>query len=197
VNDFEILEDGYAPAHVAAARDYFVVISGCSGAGKSSLMHELASRGYRVFAEPGRQIVKEQNFIGGDGIPSKDARKFSELCVSRAMHNMILAAATTSYVFFDRSIIDNVGGLDQLPGGAPPDLVRAMETFRYARKVFIAPPWPELFRNDAERTHSYEIALAEYATSLTAYERLGHDVILLPKVSVTERVDFILKQLGI
>jgi predicted ATPase len=197
MSGFELLEDGYAPANVATARDYFVVISGCSGGGKSSLLRELANHGYRVFAEPGRQIVKEQNFIGGDGIPSKDTGKFVELCVSRAMHNMILAAATTSHVFFDRSIIDNVNGLQQLPGGAPPHLVRAMETFRYTKKVFIAPPWPELFRNDAERTHSYDVALAEYATLVPAYERLGHEVIVLPKVSVAARVDFILKQLGI
>jgi len=194
---FKQLEDEYAPARVAVARDYYVVISGCSGGGKSSLLRELSERGYRVFAEPGRQIVKEQNFIGGDGIPSKNAYKFVELCVSRAMHNMILAAATTTHVFFDRSIIDNVSGLQQFPGGAPADMLKAMETFRYARKVFITPPWPELFRNDAERTHSYEVAVAEYATLLPAYERLGHEIIVLPKISVKERVDFILSELGL
>jgi len=194
---FKQLEDEYAPARVAATRDYYVVISGCSGGGKSSLLRELSERGYRVFAEPGRQIVKEQNFIGGDGIPSKNAYKFVELCVSRAMHNMILAAATTTHVFFDRSIIDNVSGLQQFPGGAPADMLKAMETFRYARKVFMTPPWPELFRNDAERTHSYEVAVAEYATLLPAYERLGHEIIVLPKISVKERVDFILSELGL
>jgi len=194
---FKQLEDEYAPARVAATRDYYVVISGCSGGGKSSLLRELSERGYRVFAEPGRQIVKEQNFIGGDGIPSKNAYKFVELCVSRAMHNMILAAATTTHVFFDRSIIDNVSGLQQFPGGAPADMLKAMETFRYAPKVFMTPPWPELFRNDAERTHSYEVAVAEYATLLPAYERLGHEIIVLPKISVKERVDFILSELGL
>jgi predicted ATPase len=193
----ELLEDGYSPAKVAAARDFFVVISGCSGGGKSSLMHELAADGYRVFAEPGRQIVKEQNFIGGDGIPGRNVLKFVELCVSRAMHNMIMAADTSSYVFFDRSIVDNVNGLQRMPGGAPPHLIRAMETFRYAKKVFMTPPWPELFRTDAERTHSYEVAVAEYETLVPAYEQLGHEVIVLPKTSVKERVDFILKELAL
>ena len=64
-----------------------------------------------------------------------DAYKFVELCVSRSMHNMISAATTTSHVFFDRSIVDNVNGLQKMPGGAPAHLVRAMQTFRYARKV--------------------------------------------------------------
>lgn len=194
---FKTLEDNYSPAAVAAARDYYVVISGCSGAGKSSLLRELSDRGYRVFMEPGRQIVKEQNFIGGDGIPSKDVYKFVELCVSRSMHNMISAAATTSHVFFDRSIVDNVSGLKRLPPGAPPDLLKALETFRYSRKVFIAPPWPELFRNDRERLHSYADALAEYDALLTAYEGLGYELLLLPKTSIRERVDFILQELGL
>ncbi len=196
MSNFRMLEDDYAPANVTAARDYYVVISGCSGAGKSSLLHELATRGYRVFAEPGRQIVKEQNFIGGDGIPGKDVHKFAELCVSRSMHNMISAAATTSHVFFDRSMVDNFNGLERINGGAPAHIRKAVEIFRYNRKVFITPPWPELFRNDAERIHSYEAALAEYATLLPTYQRLGYELVLLPKLSVIERVDFILHELN-
>jgi predicted ATPase len=197
VSALKALEDEYSPAAVEAARDYFVVISGCSGAGKSSLLRELSERGYRVFAEPGRQIVKEQNFIGGDGIPSKDVYKFVELCVSRSMHNMISAAATTSVVFFDRSIIDNIRGLENLPSGVPADLRNALKTFRYRRKVFIAPPWPELFRNDSERIHSYADAVAEYDALLPAYRRLGHELVLLPEVAVPQRVDFILQELRV
>jgi putative ribosome biogenesis GTPase RsgA len=37
--------------------DRFVVISGCSGGGKSTLINELRRRGYRVVEEPGRRIV--------------------------------------------------------------------------------------------------------------------------------------------
>ncbi len=195
MNRLALFEDSYSPSAIAAARDFCVVISGCSGAGKSSLLRELADRGYGVFAEPGRQIVKEQNFIGGDGIPSKDVYKFVELCVSRAMHNMISAATTTSYVFFDRSIIDNFNGLEQMPGGAPAHIRKAVETLRYNPKVFITPPWPEIFRNDAERTHSYEDALAEYETLLPTYQRLGYEPVLIPKIAVPERVDFILREL--
>jgi predicted ATPase len=195
MSTFKTLEDEYSPAAVAAARDYFVVISGCSGGGKSSLLRELSNRGYRVFAEPGRQVVREQNFIDGDGIPSKDAYKFAELCVSRSMHNMISAATTTTYVFFDRSIIDNFNGLEQMKGGAPAHIRKAAHTFRYSKKVFIAPPWPELFRNDAERIHSYADAVAEYETLLPTYQRMGHELVLLPKVSAPARVDFILGEL--
>ena len=79
----------------------------------------------------------------------------------------------------------------------PLHLIKAVETFRYGRKVFVAPPWPENFRNDSERIHSYEESVAQYATLLTTYRRLGHELIFLPKVSVRERVDFILSELGL
>lgn len=195
MSKFEVLEDGYSPAAVESARNYYVVISGCSGAGKSSLLRELADRGYRVFAEPCRQIIKEQNYIGGDAIPGKDSYKCMELCISRTMHNMIRAAATTSHVFFDRSIVDAVSGLEQMRVNVPPHLIKALQNFRYNRKVFITPPWPEIFRNDAERIHTYDDSVAEYATLLTAYQRLGHELVFIPKVPVPDRVDFILGEL--
>ena len=62
--------------------------------------------------------------------------------------------------------------------------------------MFIAPPWPEMFRNDAERIHTYDDAVAEYATLLKTYQRLGHELVFIPKASVPERVDFILRELG-
>ncbi len=60
-------ESAYSIDAMAAARDFFVVLSGCSGGGKSTLLAELGRRGFRTFAEPGRQIVKEQTAIGGNG----------------------------------------------------------------------------------------------------------------------------------
>ena len=48
--------------------DWMVVVSGCSGGGKSTLLAELALRGYAVFPEPGRQIVKEQLSTYDSGI---------------------------------------------------------------------------------------------------------------------------------
>ena len=40
--------------------DRFVVISGCSGGGKSTLLAESGRRGYAVVEEPGRRIVQNQ-----------------------------------------------------------------------------------------------------------------------------------------
>ncbi|MGO4213890.1 AAA family ATPase, partial [Terriglobus sp. YAF25] len=54
----------------------FVILSGCSGGGKSSLLEELARRGYSVVEEPGRRIVREETEQGGLTLPWMDVAAF-------------------------------------------------------------------------------------------------------------------------
>jgi predicted ATPase len=186
-------EADYTP--VTAACERFVVISGCSGGGKSSLLAELAARGFRTFAEPGRQIVKEQTATGGTALPYVDDRAFGELCVSRTMNRMIEAADADAYVFFDRSLLDPISHFDRMEREAPAHWTRAAQIFRFNRIVFLVPPWPEIFANDAERKHSFEEALAQYEALPRTYERFGYTPIIVPKAPVAERADFILRSL--
>ena len=71
------------------------------------------------------------------------------------------------------------------------------ETSEHAKTVFMAPPWPEIYRNDEERKHSLGDALAEYSDLLPGYEALGYEILVLPKVSVAERADFVLREAGL
>lgn len=49
------VEDAYlSNAAFPIVKENYVVISGCSGGGKSTLLSELAARGYHVVHEPGR-----------------------------------------------------------------------------------------------------------------------------------------------
>ncbi|WP_243652615.1 AAA family ATPase [Novosphingobium sp. PhB165] len=54
------------------------------------------------------------------------------------------------------------------------------------------PPWPEIYRQDGERRHGIDAAVAEYNRLLQAYPRLGYEVVILPKAPVEERADFLL-----
>src|SRR5690606_27766766 len=47
----------------------FVIISGCSGGGKSSILAELDRRGHATVPEPGRRIVEEETSSGGSALP--------------------------------------------------------------------------------------------------------------------------------
>ena len=184
-------EDVYDPTSAAADPDRFVVITGCSGGGKSTLLGELARRGFATFPEPGRQIVKEQLWTGGDALPWSDLAKFCELTASRALHFRIRAVAQPGPVFFDRSPIEQLCGLERLGLSVPPTIAGAVERCRYNTTVFVAPPWPEIFATDAERQHGMDEALAEYGPLRAAYERLGYRLVDLPKTAVRERADFV------
>src|SRR5262245_14767210 len=129
-------EDDYDPCAVAQGTGPDIGISGCSRVWKSSLLAELERRGHQGYEEPGRQIVKEQLFIGGDALPCDDVAQFRELTISRSIRQLISAARRGGMAFFDRSIIDLIATLDPLP----PHLATAATNFRYYERVFLLPP---------------------------------------------------------
>jgi predicted ATPase len=59
----------------------FVVISGCSGGGKSTLLIELGRRGYATVGEPGRRIVKEEMLGEGSALPWANEIAFARRAV--------------------------------------------------------------------------------------------------------------------
>ena len=90
------------------------MLSGCSGGGKSTLLTALERRGFTVFEEPGRQIVKEQQFLEGNALPWTNPLQFVELSVSRSIHQMVVAARLNQRSFFDRGIVDAISFLEHL-----------------------------------------------------------------------------------
>jgi predicted ATPase len=172
----------------------FVVISGCSGGGKSTLLAELCSRGYAVVEEPGRRIVREELAGNGAALPWMDATAFARRAIAVALADRAAARRLSGWVFFDRGLIDAAAALQHLT--REPALDRLGSRHRYHRRVFLAPPWPEIFATDGERRHDLGAALAEYDRLASAYPSLGYEVIVLPKVGVPERADFILHMLA-
>lgn len=172
-----------------------VVISGCSGAGKSTLLGELAARGYSVFEEPGRQVVKEQLASGGQGLPWSDAGKFTELCIERAVAQHA-AKGGQGLAFYDRSLVDALNALEVLDLPVPDRFAGAVARVRYAQRVFMTPPWPEIYRTDTERKHSYTEAVQEFESLIRFYARHGYEVVMLPELPPPARADFVLANLG-
>jgi predicted ATPase len=76
-----------------------------------------------------------------------------------------------------------------------PALDRLGPVHRYHRRVFFAPPWPEIYAADAERRHDLDAAIAEYHRLSSAYPSLGYEIMALQKVDVSERADFVLRTL--
>jgi predicted ATPase len=174
--------------------DRFVVISGCSSGGKSTLLAELGRRGHAVVDEPGRRIVRDELRSGGVALPWVDAAAFARRAIAMALADRATAAALDGWVFFDRGLIDAAAALQHLTG--EPLLPTLAQSHRYHRRVFLAPPWPEIYTTDPERRHGFDAALAEYSRLLKVYPSLGYEIVVLPKVGVAERADLVLTTLA-
>lgn len=172
----------------------FVLISGCSGGGKSTLLAELSARGYPVVEEPGRRIVAEELSSGGNALPWIDTAAFLRRAIDVALKDMAMAEALSGWVFFDRGLVDAASALEALTG--EPVLRPICSDHRYHARVFMTPPWPEIYVTDAERRHDFEAAMSEYQRLMETLPTLGYDVISLPKISPSERADFVLATLG-
>src|SRR6187397_531426 len=86
----------------AREMDRFVVLSGCSGGGKSTLLAELRRRGHATVDEPGRRIVKEESADGGTALPWIDLAAFARRAIEVALADREEARDRPGWVFFDR-----------------------------------------------------------------------------------------------
>lgn len=168
------------------------VLSGCSGGGKSTLLQELRRRGFPTFEEPGRRIVREEQEIRGSALPWVDPEAFAIKAIERSVDAFEQAASLDGPVFYDRSFIDAISFVSSINGRLRAEHQRLIDTRRYADLVFLTPPWPEIFQNDAERKTSFDSAVEEYERLEMSFTEFGYDPIVLPKVSVEDRAAFLL-----
>lgn len=171
--------------------DEFYVITGGPGSGKSSLVDALYGAGFDTMPEAGRTIIRDQLDLGGNALPWADRAAFAELMFGWDLRSYREAARSKGPVVFDRGIPDVVGYLHLCDLPVPPRLFEAAKLHRYNRTVFVAPPWPEIFVQDAERKQTLADAEATYRTMVEVYSSLDYELVSLPRVSVEERVQFV------
>ncbi len=172
-----------------------VLISGCSGGGKSTLLAELAARGFSVVEEPGRRIVRQELESNGNALPWTDMAAFARRAIAMATKDHAAAASQPGWTFFDRGLVDAVSGLHHATGEPLPTALIAAN--RYHPRVFLAPPWPEIFATDPERRHGLDDAVAEYDRLAMLLPTLGYEAVVLPRAPVRDRADFILQHLPV
>jgi predicted ATPase len=172
----------------------FVIISGCSGGGKSTLLDELGRRGHAVVPEPGRRIVREEQASGGDALPWADVGAFVARLIETARADYADAAANSGWTFFDRGLFDAVSALGDLNGTPLP--AAKLVGYPYHGTVFLTPPWPALYATDGERRHDFTAAEREYQRLLRDYPAQGYSPVIIPRRPVADRADFIERTLG-
>ena len=170
----------------------FFVITGGPGSGKSALIEALQQFGYGTSVEAGRGIIQDQVAIGGNALPCRDPLLFAEMMLSWEMRSYHMAECKSGSTFFDRGVPDVLGYLRMLNLPVPEHMQRAADAFRYNRRVFIAPPWREIFRQDHERKQEFDEAIRTHDAMVAIYTALGYDLVEIPRSPVEARARFVL-----
>jgi len=177
--------------------DQLFVVTGGPGSGKTSLIAALAAAGHATMPEAGRAIIQDQVAIGGNALPWDDRAAFADLMLGWELRSHREARAMAGPVILDRGIPDVIGYRTLCGLPIPDPLRRAAELHRYARRVFVAPHWPAIFAQDAERRQSPEEAEATTRAMERVYAGLGYDLVPLPLAPVEARVAFIVAEIGL
>ena len=172
-------------------RQNFYILTGGPGSGKTTLLGALRQQGYACVDEVARKILQEQHQTGGNATHEGDQVKYRDLMFTRSVETYLQVAGESGPVFFDRGIPDLVGHCALIASGGQTELAEAVADYRYNSTVFIAPPWPEIYRQDEERKQDWEEAVQTYEALAEAYRNAGYCLIELPKASVADRVSFV------
>jgi predicted ATPase len=174
--------------------DRLIILTGGPGAGKTTLIRELECRGYRARPESARRILKEQALFGGRATGPTDFVLFAEMILAWEVRAFIDEQACAGPVFFDRALPEAAAMLGLPP---PAHFARAAERFRFARRVFVAPPWREIYHQDEERKQTWDEALETDARCRAAYAHFGYELVDLPLAGVEDRADFVIRACGL
>lgn len=174
----------------------FYVITGASGAGKSTLLNALGEQGFSVVPEAALSIVQEQERMGGTLLPKTNLQAFMDAVMERNIRAYDAAKSLPPPVFFDRGIPECTGHMQLLGLAIDPAYIAESNARRYANPVFVAEPWPEIYVCDQWRQAPFARAARSFEPTLAPYVQAGYTTCVLPKVSVEQRVAFILDQVA-
>ena len=94
-------------------------------------------------------------------------------------------------VFLDRGIPDVLAYMHYIGDDFPSYFDEACKTHLYS-KIFILPPWEEIYLSDEERYENFEQANLIYHFLKDTYESYGYELIEVPKNTLDNRILFIL-----
>lgn len=172
------------------------VLTGAPTAGKSTLIGELANRGYRTMIEAARYVIEKHTAEGEDlAALRKDAQRFQQE-VLQVKIDWEAELPRDQVIFLDRGIPDTIAYYRH--EGIPIDdsVEIAMARAAYQRVFILDLISEENFVHDGARTETWEGACELDHLLEEAYASLGFDVVRVPVLAVPERADFVIQHLN-
>ena len=171
-------------------KDNFIVITGGPGAGKSTILDGLSKLGYEFVGETARTIIKDRISRGLSPRPNPD--EFARQIFDIDFKNYIDNINASQPLFFDRSFLDSAAMLFEATRTETLSVTEILNTYRFRKSVFIAPPWKEIYQNDSERDQSYKDSVEIYKMLYKWYDLNDYTLIQIPKSDIDSRIHFIL-----
>ncbi len=167
------------------------VLTGGPCAGKTTLIAEFEKRGYNVLPEAARIVIEELLASGRTLADIKIDKSWFPQVVERKWA-MERAVPPSELFFFDRGVPDSLAYYKLFNSPIDEFLRTASEQSKY-RKVFLL----DLigFEPDDVRAETPEEAAAVQDMLEQVYRDLGHDVVKVPVIPVSDRADYILARL--
>lgn len=172
-----------------------IVFTGGPGSGKSTIIEELEKLGYKIVPEPARTIITHYEKHSPELHPklSKENRRLFQIEIEKKTYEDF---NNNSYGFFDRSVLDEVGYRNRFGIEISNELDIFCKNNRYDM-VFFFPFWKEIYKNDRVRHEKPAEAERVGKFIFNAYTKYKYDPLIVPKLSVKNRLDYILSNIMI
>ena len=170
-----------------------VVLTGGPGAGKTTLLAALAAMGFTTVEESARAIIAERLADGASRRP--DIATFAREILRRDIEKY-LGQWQSTWVFYDRGVIDALGLLQEVAPLPARELDTMLSSYRFHSSVFILPPWEAIYTNDAARDQSFADAVDVHDKVVQWYRACGYVLHEVPRLPVAQRAQHVLRVLA-
>ena len=168
------------------------VITGASCSGKSTLIDQLADKGFQTVPEAGRQYIKKELAKGRTIDEIRENRATLTCQIYDMWVKLESGLQADEVLFLDRALPDSLA-FYRFAGMDPNEILSDCFQHRYA-SVFILNRFP--YQRDGVRAG--DDAAADYFDSWMSrdYRALGYGVVRVPVLPPEERLSFILENLS-
>jgi predicted ATPase len=173
-----------------------VVIIGGPGTGKTTIIEGLIAKGFCCYPEISREVTLEAKKQGIEQLFLEKPLLFSELLLEGRKKQFENALNEPHpVVFIDRGIPDVLAYMHYIGDSYPASFDAVCKEHIYS-KIFVLPPWKEIYVSDEARYENYEQAKLISNHLKETYENYGYELIEVPKDSPDNRILFILDKIS-
>jgi len=171
-----------------------VILTGGPGTGKTTLLAALSARGVDTVPESARAVIEERLAAGLP--PRPPPPEFAAEILRRDLLKHDAVTDGHRPTVFDRSAVESLAMAVEHGALTPAEAAPVRERLRFARTVYIAPPWRAIYVTDAARDHTYAHCERVHEALCECYTHAGYHLRELPRVPTAERVAWLLAQMG-